>query len=122
MDNTVSSIRVFSNSNCAPPPPEMTLELEPIESYGVQATATWSGASDGWQMIYWGDGWDYGVQGPSGSVTKNHWYPEAGTYTVTFRVENTAPDWSWYYLTQEVTVRADVNDLENLIFLPLVLR
>lgn len=104
MNDTVSSIEIFANDTCTPPP-EMTLDIEVLNPHGeIRANVTWGGASEGWQIVYWGDGSDFGMQGSGGNQSPPHWYPGPGTYTVTLQVENAAPDWEIYTLAEEVII------------------
>ncbi len=105
MDNTVSSIEVFDTIGCTPHP-VMDMSYSLLDPHGqIQLDVNWSGAADGsWQIINWGDGSDYGVQGASGTASPTHWYPGSGTYTITFQVTNAGPDWGVYTITDEVTV------------------
>lgn len=104
MDNSVSSIEIFPNDTCTPPP---QMEMTPfiLNPHGeIRLDVSWLGAHETWQMIDWGDESDYGMYGSSGSQSPTHWFPGPGTYTVTFTVINAAPDYEPYTLVEEITI------------------
>jgi murein DD-endopeptidase MepM/ murein hydrolase activator NlpD len=104
MDNTVSSLEIFNNDTCTPPP-DMSMTYSFLNPNGeIQLNVSWAGGDDTWQMIDWGDNTDYGVHEPSGDISPTHGFPGPGTYTVTFTVINQSPDFAPFTLTQDITV------------------
>lgn len=105
MDNSVSSIEVFRSVGCVPPP-QVTMNYSWLEPHGqIQLDLTWSGGATGsWQIVDWGDGTDWGVQGASGTASPTHWYASPGTYQVDFTVLSAEPDWTEYTFSTTVVV------------------
>ncbi|HTK03182.1 MAG TPA: M23 family metallopeptidase [Alphaproteobacteria bacterium] len=107
MENTISSLEVFDTIACTPHP---TMSITPVflDPHGqIQLNTNWSGGCNGcWQIITWGDGTNYGMQGASGNKSPTKWYPGPGTYTIKFTVQNANPDWGFYTTQQNVTVNS----------------